>query len=243
MEQYDLNYEICGGDLQFLEISLNPGQGVIAEAGSLMFKSGDIKMEAMLGNGGKSNIFSKLFGATKRAISGENMFVTGFINRNKQSFKKVAFAGPYPGHIVPISLSDGEIICQSNAFICASFGTSVDFYIQKSLTVGFFGGKGFLMQKLKGDGVAFIHVGGSCKEIYLEEDEEIHIETGSVAAYDKHMKVGITLAGGIKTQIFGGEGLFLSTIKGPGRVWIQSMPFNKFVSNITATQIMMRKKK
>ncbi len=233
----EIDYEIKGQEMQFVEIELDPGESTIAEAGALMFKASSIDMDTVFGDGSKqqSGVISKLVGAGKRLLTGESLFMTVFTHLG-QGKARVAFAAPYPGAILPFHLSKlgGKLIAQKDAFLCAAKGVSVGIHFQKRIMTGLFGGEGFIMQKLEGDGWVFVHVGGTVIERELAPGEELHVDTGCVAAMTESVDFDIIRAGSIKSMIFGGEGVFFAKLRGPGTVWIQSLPFSRLAGRILA---------
>ena len=232
-----IDYHLHGDDMQFVEIELDPGEAAIGEAGSMMYMEDGIQMDTVFGDGSaqQGGIFGKLLGAGKRLITGESLFITVFTH-NGQGKKKVAFAAPYTGKIIPFDLKKygGTIICQKDAFLCAAKGVSLGIAFQKKLGVGFFGGEGFIMQKLEGDGLAFVHSGGAMMERNLAPGEILRVDTGCVVAYTLGIDFDIQFVGGVKTALFGGEGLFYAVLRGPGTVWLQSLPFARLASRIFA---------
>ena len=237
MNSHEIDYNIFGDDLQCVEIELDPNETVIAEAGSMMMMDQSIEMNTILGDGSKQDesIFGKLFSAGKRVLTGESLFMTTYTQR-EHSKAKVTFAAPYPGKIIPMDLSQfgGRIICQKEAFLCAAKGVSVGIEFQRKLGVGFFGGEGFIMQKLEGDGLAFLHAGGTVVKKTLAPGEVLNVDTGCLVALSSNVNYDIRLQKGIKNSLFGGEGLFIATLQGPGEVWIQSMPFSRLADRIYA---------
>lgn len=238
MKNHEIDYVLHGDDMQFVEVELDPQETVIAEAGSLMMMDDRIQMETIFGDGSKnqgSGIMGKLLGAGKRIITGESLFMTTFTNVGTGK-RKVYFAAPYPGKIIPMDLSklQGKIICQKDAFLAAAKGVSVGVEFQRKLGTGFFGGEGFIMQKLEGDGMAFIHAGGAICEYSLEHGEILKVDTGCLVAMTKEVNYDIEMVGGVKTALFGGEGVFFATLTGPGTVWIQSLPFSRLASRVFA---------
>ncbi len=233
----DIDFEIKGVEMQFVEIELDPGESAVAEAGSMMFKHPDIKMETAFGDGSgqSSGLFDKLVGAGKRLVTGESLFTTVFTHEGEGK-ARVGFASPYPGHILAIKLDDvqGRLICQKDAFLCAARGVSLGIEFQKRIMTGLFGGEGFIMQKLEGDGWVFVHVGGTTLQRDLAPGEELHIDTGCVAAYTGDIDFDVVRAGSVKSMIFGGEGVFFARLRGPGTVWIQSLPFSRLAGRILA---------
>ncbi|GGH75415.1 uncharacterized protein (TIGR00266 family) [Pullulanibacillus pueri] len=234
MNNHEIDYEIYGDDMQFVEIELDPGETTIAEAGSLMMMEDGIGMETIFGDGsGQKGLMGKLFGAGKRLLTGESLFMTAFTNTGVGK-KHVSFAAPYPGKIIPMDLSrlEGEIICQKDAFLCAAKGVSVGIEFQRKLGTGFFGGEGFIMEKLEGDGLAFIHAGGTMKHLTLSPGERLRVDTGCLVGMTRGVSYNIEMVRGVKTALFGGEGLFFATLEGPGDVWVQSLPFSRLASRV-----------
>jgi len=239
MNNHEIDYRLHGDDMQFVEVELDPNETVIAEAGALMMMEDGIEMETIFGDGSNqssgSGLMGKLFSAGKRVITGESLFMTAFTN-NGVGKKCVSFASPYPGKIVPMDLSEfeGKIICQKDAFLAAAKGVSVGVEFQRRIGAGFFGGEGFIMQKLEGDGMAFVHAGGTIVKKELAPGEVLRVDTGCLVAMTRTVDYDIQMVGGIKTALFGGEGLFFATLKGPGTVWIQSLPFSRLASRVFA---------
>ena len=233
---HEVDYQIFGDDLQFVDVELDPGETVIAEAGAMMYLEDGITFEAKMGDGSKpaAGLFDKLMSAGKRAFTGESIFMTHFTNQGNGK-RHVAFGGPYPGKIIGIDLDEarGELICQKNAFLAAALGTEISITFNQKLGSGFFGGEGFILQKLRGDGNVFIHAGGTIIERRLQ-GERLFVDTGCIVAFETSIDYDITRAGGLKSQIFGGEGLFLATLQGHGRVWLQSLPFSRLADRIIA---------
>jgi uncharacterized protein (TIGR00266 family) len=233
----DIDFEIKGQEMQFAEIELDPGESAIAEAGSMMFKDPDIEMTTVFGDGSEekngSGLFDKLVGAGKRLITGESLFTTVFTHHGNGK-ARVGFAAPYPGHILAVKLDeiDGRIVCQKDAFLCAARGVSLGIAFQRRIMTGLFGGEGFIMQDLQGDGWVFVHVGGTTVERVLQPGEELHIDTGCVAAYTGDIDFDLVRAGSVKSMIFGGEGIFFAKLTGPGKVWIQSLPFSRLAGRM-----------
>ncbi len=229
-----IDYKVWGDDLQFVEIELDPQETVIAEAGAMMYMEAGITFEAKMGDGSnpRGGFLSSLGNAAKRVVVGESLFITHFLNE-AQGKKRVAFSAPYPGKIIPVDLTEvnGELICQKNAFLCAALGTKIDIAFNKKLGAGLFGGEGFILQKLTGDGQVFIHAGGTIIEKHLD-NETLLIDTGCVVAFENTISYDIQRAGNMKSMFFGGEGLFLTTLQGTGRVWLQSLPFSRLVDRI-----------
>ncbi len=237
-----LDFKIRGDDMQYVEVTLAPGESVIAEPGAMIYKELPVEMEALLGTGRKQGVFGKIFGAGKRVLSGESAFLSSFVNTFDQP-AKVALSAPYPGKIIPVSLSGfgGEIICQKDSFLCAQSDIDIGIYFQKKIMTALFGGAGFIMQRLSGDGVVFIHAGGTISEIDLKEDEFIQVDIGCLVAFEPSVHFEVTGTGSLKAQLFGGSGLFFADMRGPGKVWIQSLPFSRLAQRF-ADQIHPRKK-
>jgi len=235
----EIEYEIFGEEMQFVEITLDPSEACIAEAGSFMFMEPGIEMETIFGDGSggnkKGGVMGMLIGAGKRVLTGESLFMTVFGNKGAQR-QKVAFASPYPGRIIPLELREhgGSILCQKDAFLCAAKGIGVGIAFQKKLGAGFFGGEGFILQKLEGDGLAFVHAGGTIVRKELGAGEVLKLDTGCLVAFDTQVGYDIQMVPGIKTALFGGEGLFFATLTGPGTVWVQSLPFSRLASRVYA---------
>lgn len=235
---HEVEYTIHGEDLQFVEIMLDPGETIIAEAGAMMYMDSAIKMDTIFGDGsGKegNDLKSKLFSAGKRMVTGESLFMTAFTNTGTVK-KCVSFAAPYPGKVISFDLGDcgGTLICQKDSFLCAAKGISVGIAFQKKIGVGLFGGEGFIMQKLEGDGLAFMHAGGTIIKKELKPGEMIKLDTGCLVAMDQNVNYDIQFAGDIKNALFGGEGLVLATLSGPGSIWLQSLPFSRLADRIHA---------
>ncbi|HHU17634.1 MAG TPA: TIGR00266 family protein [Clostridiales bacterium] len=233
----EVEFKVYGEDLQFVEIMLDPGETVVAEAGAMMYMDSAIQMDTVFGDSsgrdaGKG-IMGKLVSAGKRAITGESLFMTTFTNHGHEK-KCVSFAAPYPGCVIPIDLTDvgGMLICQKDSFLCAAKGVSIDIAFQKKVGVGLFGGEGFIMQKLEGDGLAFMHAGGVIIKKELASGETLKLDTGCLVALTKAVNYDIQFSGDIKTALFGGEGLVLATLTGPGTVWLQSLPFSRMADRI-----------
>jgi len=233
MNSHDLDYEIIGDDMQIVEIELDPGEVVIAEAGAMNYIEDGITYEARMGDGTEAGgLMGKLMGAGMRALTGESIFMTHFTN-NARTKRRVAFAAPYPGRIIPIELASvgGSLICQKDAFLAAAYGTRLSIEFNKRIGAGFFGGEGFILQRLEGDGKAFFHVGGTVIQKVLE-GETLHIDTGCIAAFTPSLDYSIERAGNLKSMVFGGEGLFLATLQGHGTLWLQSLPFSRLADRI-----------
>lgn len=236
MNAHEIDYEILGSEMQCVEIQLDQGESVVAEAGSFMMMDQDIRMETIFGDGSGNNgggIMGKLMGAGKRLLTGEGLFMTIFTNAGYQR-QSVTFASPYPGKIIPLDLSmlGGKIICQKDSFLCAAKGISVGIEFQRKLGVGFFGGEGFIMQKIEGDGLAFVHSGGLVLERNLAPGEVLRLDTGCLVAMTSNVEYNIEFVKGIKSAVFGGEGLFFATLRGPGKVWVQSLPFSRMADRV-----------
>ncbi|MDY0747807.1 TIGR00266 family protein [Paucibacter sp. R3-3] len=232
-----VDYEIKGSEMQFVEVELDPGEAAIGEAGSMMFMESGIEMDTVFGDGSanQGGLFGKLLGAGKRLITGESLFTTIYTNQG-QGKRRVAFAAPYAGKIIPMDLRQlgGTLICQKDAFLCAARGVSLGIAFQKRLGAGFFGGEGFIMEKLDGDGLAFVHAGGTIERRTLAAGETLYVDTGCVVAYTPGIDFDIQYVGKIKTALFGGEGLFLARLSGPGEIWLQSLPLSRLASRIFA---------
>lgn len=235
---HEVDYKIYGDDLQFVEVALDNSEAVVAEAGAMMYMEQGIQMETIFGDGSnnqKSGFIGKLASAGKRAITGESLFMTLFENKDSNQ-RKVAFAAPYPGKIIAMDLKNYnyKMLCQKDAFLCAAKGTSIGIAFQKKLGVGFFGGEGFIMEKLEGDGLVFMHAGGTIVKKELAAGQTLRIDTGCIVALSSTIEYDIQFVGGIKNSIFGGEGLFFATVAGPGTVWLQSLPFGRMADRIIA---------
>ena len=232
-----VDYEIKGAEMQFVEVELDPGEAAVGEAGSMMFMDAGIQMDTVFGDGSASQggILGRLLGAGKRLVTGESLFTTVYTNGSSGKLR-VAFAAPYPGKILAMDLSQlgGTLICQKDAFLCAARGVSLGIFFQQKLSVGFFGGEGFIMQKLDGNGLAFVHAGGTVLERDLQPGQTLLIDTGCVVAFTPNVAFEIQYVGKIKTALFGGEGLFFAKVTGPGTVWLQSLPFSRLASRVFA---------
>jgi uncharacterized protein (TIGR00266 family) len=232
-----VDYEIKGSEMQFVEVELDPGEAAVGEAGSLFFMDSAIGMDTIFGDGSAqtSGFLGKLLGAGKRLITGESLFTTVYTNQGSGK-QRVAFAAPYPGKIIPMELRQlgGMLICQKDAFLCAARGVSIGLHFQQKLSVGFFGGEGFIMQKLEGDGLAFVHAGGTVVKRELAPGQTLMVDTGCVVAYTPNVNFEIQYVGKIKTALFGGEGLFFAKMTGPGTIWLQSLPFSRLASRVFA---------
>jgi uncharacterized protein (TIGR00266 family) len=235
-DMHEIEYKIFGDDMQFVEVELDPNEATVAEAGGMMYMDDGIEMETIFGDGSKNqdnSLMGMLMGAGKRLLTGESLFMTVFLNRSGQK-KRVAFGAPYPGKIVPIHLAEigGELIAQKDSFLAAAKGVSIGIAFQRKLGVGLFGGEGFIMQRLQGDGWAFVHAGGTLQERTLGPGELIRVDTGCIVALQPSVQYDIEYVGKIKSAIFGGEGLFFATLRGPGRVWLQSLPLSRLANRI-----------
>jgi uncharacterized protein (TIGR00266 family) len=232
---HEIDYKIYGEEMQYVEVELDPGETAIAESGAFMMMDDGVQMETIFGDGAKANtgFFGKLMAAGKRVITGESLFMTAFSNVG-QGKKKVSFASPYPGKIIPLDLMEygGKIVAQKDSFLAAAKGVSVGIEFQRKLGTGLFGGEGFIMQKLEGDGMAFVHAGGHVFERILQPGELLRIDTGCLVAYTQTIDYDIQFVGGIKNTLFGGEGLFFATLRGPGKVWIQTLPISRLAGRI-----------
>ena len=234
----DIDFEIKGQELQFLEIELDPGESAVAEAGAMVWKDGTVGMTTVFGDGSgdQGGFMGKLLGAGKRLITGESLFTTVFTHTGTGK-ARVAFSAPVPGAILPIKLDTigGTLICQKDSFLAAARGVSIGIAFQRRIMTGLFGGEGFVMQKLEGDGWAFVQMGGTIVERELAAGEELHVDTGCLAAYTPSVDFDLIAAGGVKSMLFGGEGVFFARLRGPGKVWIQSLPFARLAGRIVAT--------
>jgi uncharacterized protein (TIGR00266 family) len=233
----EIDYTIYGSEMQFVDIELDPGESVVAEAGAMMYKDAMVKMETIFGDGSSAGggLVGKLFGAGKRLLTGESLFMTTFIHQG-QGKAHAAFGAPFPGNIIPVPLDKvgGCLICQKDSFLCAAKGVSIGIYLQRRILTGLFGGEGFIMQKLEGDGMVFLHAGGTVVKRELKPGETLHVDTGCLVAMDPTVDFNIEQAGGIKTALFGGEGFFFATLRGPGKVWLQSLPFSRLAGRMLA---------
>ncbi len=235
-----IDYRIFGEDMQFVEVELDPGESAVAEAGAMMYKDAVVSMETVFGDGSSGTagggFMDKLVGAGKRLITGESLFTTVFTPGGGAGKARVAFAAPYPGTIVPMTLSNygGTIIAQKDSFLCAARGVEIGLHFQKKVMTALFGGEGFIMQKLTGDGLVFVHAGGTIMERELTAGERLDVDTGCVVAMTASVNFDIKPVGGVKSMIFGGEGVFLATLTGPGKVWLQSLPFSRLAGRMMA---------
>jgi uncharacterized protein (TIGR00266 family) len=239
LQDHDIDYKIFGEEMQFVEIELDPNETAIAESGAFMYMRDGIEMQTIFGDGSNqsqtSGLIGKLLSAGKRILTGESLFMTAFTHTGHGK-SQVAFASPYPGKIIPVSLKDhgGKIICQKDAFLCAAKGVSIGIEFQRRLGTGLFGGEGFIMQKLEGDGMAFMHAGGHVVEQEVKHGQVIKVDTGCVVGYTKDIQFDIEMVKGIKNMVFGGEGIFFARITGQGKVWLQTLPVSRLASRILA---------
>ena len=233
---HDIDFQILGHEMQFVEVELDPGECAVAEAGSMIYMTSGVEMETVFGDGSKKGggVFDALVGAGKRLLTGESLFMTVFQNRAASGKARVAFAAPYAGKIIPLDLRSlgGELVCQKDSFLCAARGVSVGIAFQKRIGVGLFGGEGFIMQRLQGDGLCFVHAGGTVHPIDLAPGENLRVDTGCLVALLPGVQYDIQYVGKIKTALFGGEGLFYASLTGPGKVWLQSLPFSRLAGRI-----------
>ena len=234
---HEIEYRVFGDDMQFVEVELDPNEATVAEAGGMMYMDDGIDMETIFGDGSQATggFLGALMGAGKRLLTGESLFMTVFLNRTSQK-RRIAFGAPYPGKIIPVHLAEigGELIAQKDSFLAAAKGVSVGIAFQRRLGVGLFGGEGFIMQRLQGDGWAFVHAGGTLQERTLAAGEVIRVDTGCIVAFQPTVQYDIEYVGKIKSALFGGEGLFFATLRGPGRVWLQSLPLSRLANRIMA---------
>lgn len=231
---HEVDFKIFGEEMQFVEVELDPGESAVAEAGGMMYMSDGIQMETIFGDGRSTGGFmDQLLGAGKRILTGESLFMTVFHNQGSGK-QFVAFAAPHPGKIVPVNLSEmgGKLICQKDAFLCAAKGVSIGIDFQKKIGVGLFGGEGFIMQKLEGDGMAFLHAGGTIVLRELKAGQTLRVDTGCIVGLEASVNYDIQFVGGVKSAIFGGEGFFFAKLSGPGKVWLQSLPFSRLAGRI-----------
>ena len=237
MHSHQVDYTIIGHDIQMVEIALDPGEAVIAEAGTMTYLEQDITFEAKMGDGSASGVMGKLFGLGKRMLTGESVFLTHFTNKGKTQ-RHVGFSAPFPGSIIPLNLAElgEEVICQKDSFLAAALGTQVDVAFHKRLGSGFFGGEGFILQRLRGDGMAFIHAGGTILKKELN-NETLRLDTGCLVGFSGDIDYDIKMSGGLKSMFFGGEGMFLATLSGTGSVWIQSMPFSRLAERVLSHSV------
>ncbi|MEN6454018.1 MAG: TIGR00266 family protein [Prolixibacteraceae bacterium] len=235
MQSHEIDYKIIGDDVQLVEVELDAGETVIAEAGAMLYMEDGISFDTRLGDGSnpRAGFFDKLLSAGSRMITGESLFLTHFSNQGWGK-RHVAFSAPYPGTIIPLNLAllGGRIIVQKDAFLCAAMGTQIAITFNRRLGAGFFGGEGFIMQELRGDGKAFIHAGGTVIERYLN-NEVLRVDTGCIVAYEPSIDFNVEQAGGLRSMVFGGEGIFLATLRGTGKIWLQSMPIRKLIAELS----------
>ncbi len=238
MTAHEIDYRIYGEEMQFVEIELDPQEGVIAESGSFMMMDDGIKMETIFGDGSEKDqgFLGKIWGAGKRILTGESLFMTAFYNELNGK-RNVSFASPYPGKILPLDLTEfkGKFICQKDAFLCAAKGVSVGIEFSKKLGRGLFGGEGFIMQKLEGNGMAFIHAGGTMAKRELQHGETLRVDTGCIVGFSQDIDYDVEFVGGIKNTVFGGEGLFFASLNGPGTVYVQSLPFSRLAGRLLSS--------
>ena len=236
MRCHEVDYEVIGDDLQLVEVELDPGETVIAEAGAMTYMDDGIAFETKMGDGSEPDkgFFGRLFSAGKRAVTGESLFMTHFTNQGEGK-KRVAFSAPYPGKVIPVDMASiGEtLMCQKDAFLCAALGTKVDVAFNQKLGTGLFGGEGFILQRLSGDGMAFVHAGGTIVRKELN-NQLLRLDTGCLVAFTPGIDYDIERAGNLKSMVFGGEGMFLATLRGTGTVWVQSLPFSRLADRILA---------
>ncbi len=234
-----IDYEIFGDDMQFVEIELDPGEAAIGEAGAMMMMEDGVQMDTVFGDGSQQSqsdgLMGKLMGAGKRLITGESLFTTIYHNESQMK-RKVGFAAPYPGKIIPVDLAQmgGTFICQKDAFLCAARGVSLGIAFQRKIGTALFGGEGFIMQRLDGDGMAFVHAGGTLAKRELAPGEVLRCDTGCIVAYQPSVSFDIEYVGKLKSAVFGGEGLFFATLRGPGTVWLQSLPISRLAGRMLA---------
>ena len=239
---HEIDYEIRGNDMQYVEVELDPGESAVSEAGSLMFKDPSIEMTTVFGDGSGQQaggtFMDKLVGAGKRVLTGESLFMTVFTHRGGGK-ARLAFAAPYPGTILALDLDrhGGELICQKDSFLAAAKGVSIGIAFQRRIMTGLFGGEGFIMQRLEGDGLVFVHAGGTLLERELAAGEELHVDTGCLVALSNTVDYDVEAVGGIKSMIFGGEGVFFARLRGPGHVWLQSLPFSRLAGRMLAAAV------
>jgi len=239
MTSDEIDFKIHGTEMQFVEIELDPGESAVAEAGAMMYKDASIELNTVFGDGSSNDnaggFMDKLLGAGKRLVTGESLFTTVFTHQG-QGKAHVAFGAPFPGNIIPVTLTNvgGVLICQKDSFLCAARGVSIGIHFQKKILTGLFGGEGFIMQRLEGDGMVFVHAGGTIVERDLKPGETLHIDTGCVVAMTQEVQFDVQQVGGIKSALFGGEGLFFARVQGPGKIWMQSLPFSRLAGRMLA---------
>ncbi|HQQ96999.1 MAG TPA: TIGR00266 family protein [Cyclobacteriaceae bacterium] len=236
MNSHEIDYQIKGESIQIVEIELDPTETVIAEAGAMLFMEEGIQFETKMGDGSTANqgLFDKLLSAGSRVLTGESLFMTHFTNRGNRK-AKVGFAAPYPGTVIPIDLStmsNRELIVQKDGFLCAAFGTKLSIFFNRKFGAGLVGGEGFILEKLQGDGKAFVHAGGTVIERTLQ-NETLRVDTGCVVAFESHIDFDVETTGSLRSMVFGGEGIFVATLRGTGKVWLQSMPIRRLVSALS----------
>lgn len=236
MQNHEIDYRIFGEEMQYVEVELDPSETAIAESGAFMMMDEGIQMQTIFGDGSQQQgggLMGKIFSAGKRLLVGESLFMTAFTNIGHGK-KRVSFASPYPGKIIPLDLSQlgGSVVCQKDAFLCAAKGVAINIEFQRKLGTGLFGGEGFIMERLQGDGMAFMHAGGHVFERTLQAGELIKIDTGCLVGYTSGVNFDIEFIGGIRNKVFGGEGIFFATLRGPGKVWIQTLPVSRLASRI-----------
>lgn len=238
MTSHEIDYHIYGEEMQYVEIELDPQEAVVAEAGTFMMMENGLKMDTIFGDGSNQDkgVLGKLFSAGKRLLTGESLFMTVFLNVDNGK-RKISFASPYPGKIIPVDLTNynGKFICQKDAFLCAAKGVSVGIEFSRKLGRGLFGGEGFIMQKLEGDGMAFVHAGGTLARKELATGQILKVDTGCIVGFTQGINYDIEFVGGIKNTVFGGEGLFFATLRGPGVIYIQSLPFSRLAERVWAS--------
>jgi len=234
---HEIDFAIHGEEMQFIEVELDPGETALAEVGAMMYMDEWIDMVTIFGDGSSESqsVMGKVFGAGKRVLTGENLFMTSYTNRGNGK-QKVAFGAPFPGSIVPMDLGSvgGELICQKDSFLCAAKGVEIGIAFQKRLGAAFFGGEGFILQRLTGDGLVFVHAGGALMERELKSGEVLKVDTGCMVAMQKSVDYDIEFVGGVKNALFGGEGFFFATLRGPGKVWLQSLPLSRLAERVLA---------
>ena len=234
---HEIDFKIFGEEMQYVEITLDPSESAIAEAGSFMMMEEDINMETIFGDGNHqdTSFMGKMFSAGKRLLTGESLFMTGFTNHGHVR-RNVSFAAPYPGKIIALDLQEmgGKVIAQKDSFLCAARGVQIGIEFQRKLGTGLFGGEGFIMQKLEGDGLVFVHAGGYVAERTLEPGQTLRVDTGCIVAYSREVDYDIEFVRGVKNVLFGGEGMFYATLRGPGKVWLQTIPISRLASRIVS---------
>ncbi|MFN0059129.1 MAG: TIGR00266 family protein [Planctomycetota bacterium] len=232
MAAHEIDFQIVGSEMQYVVIELDPGETVMAEAGAMMYMNPDIVMQTRMGDGSEKGIFGKLLGAGKRMLTGESLFLTTFTHEGRNK-SHVAFGAPYPGHILPMRLDQlGTLLCQKESYLCSALGIEVGIAFTRRFGAGLFGGEGFVLQRLSGDGLAFVHAGGTTAHKTLGPGEELLIDTGCIVAFQESVEYDIQMVKGIKNWFFGGEGLFLARLTGPGQIWLQSLPFSRLANRI-----------